>query len=90
MDGNLYINGTYIRGGTIDADLVTVKNLSVSDINTGLIHSANYQTTVIQKIYPGTSIYPSDSLYPNFGERVTQGFAIDFSTGLIYGNFSNI
>lgn len=73
----------------LQAVTARLDNLNVDDIQTGLIHSPNYQTEVIPKIYPSDHLYPSDDLYPNFGERVTQGFAIDFSTGLIYGNFEN-
>ena len=62
-------------------------NLSASDIKTGLIHSADYQTVVIPMIYPAATLYPAPDLFPNYGELVTRGFAIDFGTGQIYGAF---
>ena len=62
-------------------------NLSVSDIKAGIIHSADYETVVIAKLYPANNLYPAEDLYPNYGERVIRGFAIDFATGQIYGAF---
>lgn len=87
VDGQIYINGTFIQAGEIDADKVKVTNLDVSDIRTGLIHSADYAVEVIQKIYPLSTLYPSSTVYSNNGERVISGFAIDFVTGQIYGGF---
>lgn len=88
VDGQLYINATYMNTGELNAQRVTIRNLTVSDITGGLIHSADYQTVVITKIYPASDLYPADDLYPNNGERVTRGFAIDFATGQIYGGIS--
>jgi hypothetical protein len=62
-------------------------NLSASDIKAGIIHSADYETVVIPLIYPASDLYPAADLNPNYGERVIRGFAIDFSTGQIYGAF---
>lgn len=73
----------------LNATNAKLDHLDVSDITSGLIHSANYQTVVIPMIYPATTLYPASTLYPNIGEMVTHGFAIDFATGQIYGNFSN-
>ena len=87
-DGQLYINATYMNTGELNAQRVTIRNLTVSDITSGLIHSADYQTVVITKIYPASDLYPADDLYPNNGERVTRGFAIDFAAGQIYGGIS--
>ena len=88
VDGQLYVNATYINTGELNAQDVTIRNLTVSDITSGIIHSADYETVVITKIYPASTLYPADNLYPNNGERVTRGFAIDFATGQIYGGIS--
>lgn len=37
QDGNLYVNGSYIRSGTIDANLVNVTNLNADNIKSGTI-----------------------------------------------------
>lgn len=87
LNGQLYVNANYIRSGEIDADVVKIINLSASDIDTGLIHSADYETVVIPKVYPATTLYPAADVFPNYGERVIRGFAIDFATGQIYGAF---
>lgn len=87
VNGQLYFNGSYLRAGEINADVVRIINLSVSDIDTGLIHSADYETVVIPKVYPTTTLYPAANVFPNYGERVIRGFAIDFATGQIYGAF---
>ena len=71
----------------LDAMNARLDNLSVSDIKAGIIHSADYETVVIAKLYPATDLYPAEDLYPNYGERVIRGFAIDFATGQIYGAF---
>ena len=34
-NGNLYVNATYIKGGTLDANQMTVSNLSANSITTG-------------------------------------------------------
>ena len=88
-EGNLYINASYMNTGELNAENVKIKNLDVSDITTGIIHSADYHTEVIPYVYPASTVYPADDLYPNYGERVTSGFAIDFSTGQIYGGTSS-
>lgn len=62
-------------------------NLTASDIKTGLIHSADYQTVVIPMIYPASDLFPAADLFPNYGEQIIRGFAIDFATGQIYGAF---
>jgi hypothetical protein len=87
VNGQLYFNGSYLRAGEIDADVVKIINLSASDIDTGIIHSADYETVVIPKVYPAADLYPAANVYPNNGERVIRGFAIDFATGQIYGAF---
>ena len=87
LNGQLYFNGTYMRAGEINADVVRIINLSVSDIDTGMIHSADYETVVIPKVYPAASLYPAANVFPNNGELVIRGFAIDFATGQIYGAF---
>ena len=85
--GQVYINASYLTAGELNAAVVRIKNLSASDISSGLIHSADYQTIQVPKIYPATTLYPSLDLYPSNGEYVTRGFAIDFETGQIYGGF---
>lgn len=64
-----------------------IENLSVSDIKTGIIHSSDYEVITRPYVYPGSAVYPSSNLYPSNGETVLKGFAIDFSTGTIYGAF---
>lgn len=64
-----------------------IENLSVSDIKTGIIHSNDYEIRTIPLVYPESGLYPSDSTFPSNGETVLKGFAIDFSTGVIYGAF---
>lgn len=64
-----------------------IENLSVSDIKTGIIHSNDYEIRTIPLLYPSSDLYPSDSTFPSNGETVLKGFAIDFSTGVIYGAF---
>lgn len=87
LDGQLYINATYMNLGELNAALVRIKNLSASDIESGIIHSADYRTEQIAMVYPSDTLFPGDDLYPNNGEFVTSGFAIDFETGQIYGGF---
>lgn len=64
-----------------------IENLSVSDIKTGIIHSNDYQYAPFPLLYPSATTYPSATSYPSNGEFVLRGFAIDFSTGAIYGAF---
>lgn len=87
LDGQLYINASYLQAGELNAAIVRIKNLSADDIASGIIHSADYQTVVIDMIYPSSGLYPSDTTYANNGERVISGFAIDFSAGQILGGF---
>lgn len=70
---------------SVEAVNAQIENLSVSDIKAGIIHSADYSVETIAKIYPASGIYPSATTFANNGERVITGFAIDFSTGQIYG-----
>lgn len=44
QDGQLYINGTYIKTGTLDASLVNVTNINATNINTGLLQDASGNT----------------------------------------------
>lgn len=85
--GQLYINASYLTAGELNAAVVRIVNLTASDISSGLIHSADYKTVQVPKIYPATDLYPAADLYPSNGEYVTSGFAIDFETGQIYGGF---
>ena len=43
-NGQLYINGTYIKTGTLDASLVNVTNLNASNITTGILQDASGNT----------------------------------------------
>ena len=43
-NGQLYINGTYIKTGTLDASLVNVTNLNASNINTGTLQDSSGNT----------------------------------------------
>lgn len=87
LEGQLYINATYMNAGELNAGNVRIVNLSANDITSGTIHSADYQTVVIDKVYPANNLYPGVAVYPNNGERVVSGFAIDFSAGQILGGF---
>lgn len=73
--------------GDLEAVTAKLDNLSANDIKAGVIHSADYQTVIITKIYPSSGLYPSNATYANNGERVVRGFAIDFSAGQILGGF---
>ena len=84
-NGQLYVNATYINAGELNAALVHVTNLDASDISSGIIHSNDYRTIVVDMLYPLTTLYPADTLYPNIGEEVVSGFAINFELGRIYG-----
>ena len=44
QNGELYINGTYIKTGTLDASLVNVTNINATNINTGLLRDASGNT----------------------------------------------
>ena len=71
----------------LSAVYALIQNLSVEDIKTGIIHSNDYEIKTIPRVYPAKTLYPSNSLYPSNGETVLRGFAIDFSSGVIYGAF---
>lgn len=71
----------------LEAVSARLDNLTASDIKTGIIHSADYETVDIPMLHPASMLYPAAELFPNYGERVVRGFAIDFSTGQIYGAF---
>lgn len=64
-----------------------IKNLSVEDIKTGIIHSNDYAVITAPFLYPAANVYPTAGTYASNGETVIKGFAIDFSTGVIYGAF---
>lgn len=64
-----------------------INNLSADDIKTGIIRSSDYSVTVVPYLYPAQDLYPASDVYPSNGEQVLTGFAIDFSTGMIYGAF---
>lgn len=52
QNGNLYVNGSYIRSGTIDANLVNVTNLNADNIKSGTITGR----AIIGGTITGTSI----------------------------------
>ena len=85
VNGRLYVNASYINTGEFDAAKARIKNLSVEDIESGIIHSSDYQTVVVPMVYPSNTLYPANDTYPSNGESVTTGFAIDFETGQILG-----
>lgn len=72
-----------------NASIVSAKitNLTTEDITAGRIHSTDFATVDLQKLYPATNLYPSDLIYPNNGEQIIRGFEIDFHTGIIRGVF---
>lgn len=43
-NGQLYINGTYIKTGTLDASLVNVTNINASNITTGILQDSSGNT----------------------------------------------
>lgn len=43
-NGQLYINGTYIKTGTLDASLVNVTNINAANIKTGILQDASGNT----------------------------------------------
>ena len=44
QNGQLYINGTYIKTGTLDASLVNVTNINATNIKTGVLGDASGNT----------------------------------------------
>ena len=44
QNGELYINGTYIKTGTLDASLVNVTNINATNINTGILRDSSNNT----------------------------------------------
>ena len=44
QNGELYINGTYIKTGTLDASLVNVTNINATNITTGILKDASGNT----------------------------------------------
>lgn len=44
QNGQLYINGTYIKTGTLDASLVNVTNLNATNIKTGILQDTSGNT----------------------------------------------
>lgn len=44
QNGELYINGNYIKTGTLDASLVNVTNINATNIKTGLLQDASGNT----------------------------------------------
>lgn len=44
QNGELYINGTYIKTGTLDASLVNVTNINATNINTGILRDSSGNT----------------------------------------------
>lgn len=48
QNGQLYVNGTYIKTGTLDASLVNVTNLNASNINTGNFNASLIKTGTLQ------------------------------------------
>lgn len=85
QDGSIVAD--FIKTGELNADIVHIKNLNSADIESGIIHSADYAFITVPKIYPLSTLFPADNVYPSNGEYVTSGFAIDFATGQIYGGF---
>lgn len=71
----------------IEALYAKIASLSVEDIQTGVIHSNDYETYTVPLIYPASDLYPSKTTNPSDGHDVLHGFAIDFSTGKIFGAF---
>lgn len=45
QNGELYINGTYIKTGTLDASLVNVTNINATNINTGILRDSSGNTS---------------------------------------------
>lgn len=45
QNGELYINGTYIKTGTLDASLVNVTNINATNINAGILRDSSGNTS---------------------------------------------
>lgn len=45
QNGELYINGTYIKTGTLDASLVNVTNINATNISTGILRDSSGNTS---------------------------------------------
>jgi hypothetical protein len=77
MDGEIYLNASYIGSGFISADI----------IRAGYIRSSDFMLSAYEVHYPDNDIYPADTLFPSNGEQIVRGFEIDFEHGIIRGVF---
>lgn len=76
-DGKIFLNLEYVGAGFISADV----------IKAGHIRSTDFQVTEYEMLYPSTTLFPGEDIYPSNGEEITQGFEIDFKSGVIRGVF---
>lgn len=64
-----------------------ISNLRAEDIVAGKIRSTDYQSLILEEVFPDSSAFPSAALFPNNGEEITRGIEIDFEAGVIRGVF---
>lgn len=86
----LYVDFARLRSLVAEnATIVSAKisKLSVEDIIAGRIRSTDFETIVLDKIYPAVDLYPGETVYPNNGEQIVRGIEIDFESGVIRGVF---
>lgn len=76
-DGKIFLNLSFVGAGFISAET----------IRAGKIRSTDYQTSVLEYLYPSETLYPSGNVHPNNGEEITRGLELDFESGVIRGVF---
>lgn len=74
-NGEIYINASFIKTGSISSDM----------IKAGIIRSVDYEVKEVDPIYPGTDVFPDSTMYPSHGEDIVRGIEIDFAAGVIRG-----
>lgn len=95
-NGELYINGTYIKTGTLDASLVNVTNINASNITSGIIQDSSRNTkwnlstgALSSKKFSIDSTYFQLSEGGTITSIATDGKKMVFDKGTIIGYKSN-
>lgn len=78
-NGNIYINASFLKAGSISSDM----------IKAGVIRSVDYEVIDVDFLYPSSELYPGDTMFPNNGEDIYRGLEIDFNAGVIRGVLTN-
>lgn len=89
----LFADFAKLRTLVVDTATITnarISNLRVEDIVAGRIRSTDYQSMMLEEIFPAESIYPSEVLFPSNGEEIVRGLEIDFEAGVIRGVFHSV